>query len=222
MNSHTTSMYIPRMDASVTEHYIKDVIENSYIGKVSRIDFTPIGKGPGFKENYDDYSYVKSAFIHFEYHYHNEKSVEIREKLSEGDSHRLYLNIYRHNGDQEYWILLKATNPVKETMMNNHQIVDNCRFLEDKIAQQELTIIKMSKVIMVMNENIAKLDRVQQLVLQSLEKKPYELKRTKNVYNVISTEEGEYIDLEEDDNVSISSTISGERIKASCDLCGNQ
>lgn len=222
MNTHTTSMYIPRMDASVTEQYIRDVIENSYIGKVRRIDFTPIGKGPGFRENYDDYSYVKSAFIHFEYHYHNEKSVEIIDKLSEGDSHRLYLNIYRHNGDQEYWVLLKATNPVQETMMNNHQIVDNCRFLEDKIAQQELTIIKMSKVIMVMSENIEKLDRVQQLVLQSLEKKPYELKRAKNVYNVISTEEGEYIDLEEDDNVSISSTISGERIKASCDLCGNQ
>jgi hypothetical protein len=221
MNSHTTSMYIPRMAASVTEHYIRDVIENSFIGKVSRVDFTPIGKGPGFRENYDDYSYVKSAFIHFEYHYHNEKSVEIRNKLSEGDSHRLYLNIYKHNGDQEYWILLKATNPVQETMMNKHQIVDNCRFLEDKIAEQELTIIKMSKVIMAMNENISKLNNVQELLVQSLEVKPLQLKREKNVYNVISTEEGEYIDLE-DDNMSISSSNSEERMKASCDLCGNE
>lgn len=221
MNAYTTSMYIPRMSASVTEGYVKNVIENSYIGRVRRVDFTPIDKRPGFRENLN--SPVKSAFIHFEYHYHNEISVEIIDKLSQGDSHRLYLNnIYRANGAQEYWILLKANNPVQETMMSNHQIVDNCRFLEDKIEEQEQTIQKMSEIINIMNENITKLNNVQELLVRSLEKKSLESKCANNKYNVVTTEDGEYIVDLEDDDMSISTTNSTERKQASCDLCGNE
>ena len=220
MNPYTTSMYIPRMSASVTEDYVKNVIENSFIGKVSRVDFTPIDKRPGFSENFN--SSVKSAFIHFEYHYHNEKSVEIIEHLSEGGSHRLYLNnIYKANGLQEYWILLKASNPVQETMMNNHQIVDNCRFLEDKIEEQEQTIKKMTEVINIMNENIIKLNSVQQLLIHSLEKKSPELKTNKNKYNVISTEDGEYLDLGYDD-MCISPTNSVQTQRSGSEICGNE
>jgi uncharacterized coiled-coil protein SlyX len=198
------------MPVSVTEQFIKNVIENSFIGRVRRVDFTPIDKKPGFRENCG--SDLKSAFIHFEYHYYNEISVDIIDKLTSGGSHRLYLN----NGTQEYWILLKATNPVKETMMNNHQIVDNCRFLEDKITEQNFTIQKMSNLIVVMNENIQKM---QQIILQSSEKTS-EFECVNNKYNVVSTEDGEYLEL--DDNMSISSTNSGERIKVSSNLCGNE
>lgn len=221
MNAHATSMYIPRMSASVTEQYVKHIIENNYIGKVIRVDFTPIDKRPGFRETRN--TSVKSAFVHFEYHYYNEISVEIINKLSHGNSHRLYLNnVYKANRAQEYWILLKANNPVQETMMNNHQIVDNCRFLEDKIEEQEQTIEKMSQVINMMNENIAKLNNVQQLLVQSLEVKPLELNTNKNKYNVVITEDGEYIVDLDDDNMSISSTNSEERKQASCELCGNE
>ena len=220
MNAYTTSMYIPRMSASVTEGYVRNMIENSYIGRVIRVDFTPIDKKPGFRENLN--SPVKSAFVHFEYHYHNEISVEIIDKLSRGDSHRLYLNnVYRANGAQEYWILLKATNPIQETMMNNHQIVDNCRFLEDKIEEQQLTIEKMTQVINMMNVNISKLNNVQQLLIQCLEAQSPQLNTNKNKYNVVTTEDGEYVvDLEDD--MSISSRDSVERKQASCELCGNE
>lgn len=221
MNPNVFSIYIPRVSAFATQQYVGNIIENCYIGKVRRIDFIPIDKKPGFVENFDPL--LKSAFIHFDYHYHNEKSCEITDTLRRGESYRINLrDVSVDNFTREYWILLKATNPVKETMMNNHQIVDNCRFLQDKIEEQELTIIHMAKVISMMNENISKLNNVQQQLLQSLEVKPLELNTNKNKYNVVTTEDGEYVVDLEDDDMSISTTNSVERKQASCDLCGNE
>ena len=121
------------------------------IGYVRRIDFCPIDKKPGFVENTD--SPVRSAFVHFHcFNVRSQISADIQATLSRGESYRLNINgINLTNG---YWILLKATNPIKDTMMNNHQIVDNCRFLEERIVEQdkrihslELKINNMSTII---------------------------------------------------------------------------
>jgi hypothetical protein len=80
----------------------------------------------------------------------------------------------------------------------------------------------MSEVINIMNENITKLNNVQQLLVRSLEKNSLESKCVKNKYNVVTTEDGEYIVDLEDDDMSISTTNSVERKQASCDLCGNE
>lgn len=236
MNRNVTSIYIPRLSVYATEQYVRNIIENCYIGKISRIDFTQIDKKPGFAVETTE-PFMKSAFIHFEYHYHNEKSCEIIETVCRGESYRLYLKEISYLAKTgEYWILLKAINPVKDTMMNNHQIVDNCRHLEKKIEDQEIklseqlkTIEKMGEMINVMNENIQRIYNSQQGYIQTLEaddKKttsPHAEKGKK--YEVISSDDGLFIELEDDDMISISSSSSNsleERIKISSSLCGNE
>ena len=99
---------------------------------------------------------VKSAFVHFDYYYENELTDKIVSKLDNGESHRIYpaCTISRH----EYWILTNCDNPIQNTMMNTAQIVENCRFLENKIAEQSATIAKLEKG----------LDGVQSIVYQLL------------------------------------------------------
>jgi uncharacterized coiled-coil protein SlyX len=243
MNRNVTSIYIPRLSIYATEEYVRSIIENCYIGKISRIDFTQIDKKPGFAVDTTE-PFMKSAFIHFEYHYHNEKSCEIIETVCRGESYRLYLKDISYLAKTgEYWILLKAINPVKDTMMNNHQIVDNCRHLEKKIEDQEIklseqskTIEKMSVMINIMNENIQRLYNLQQNYNQMMEteQKPTssydeKLKMYEKRYEVISSDEGLFIDFEDED-MSISSSSSSpsptnsveERIKMSSSLCGNE
>jgi hypothetical protein len=151
------SIYIPRLSIHVCESFVKEQFEKNHIGHVRRIDFTPIGKKPGFDENVCDV--VKSAFIHFYHFYAFDKTVKILEKLSRGESDKIYLpnNGY---GYQEYWILLKATNPIQDTMMNNAQIVENCRFLEKKIKDQDETIKDQDETIKDMQEEIKSINKV--------------------------------------------------------------
>jgi len=135
------SIYIPRMCVNTCEHEIKMVFNAQEIGFVKRVDFCPIDKKPGFVENTN--SPVKSAFVHF--HCVNENSqlyIDIQETLNRGEGYRLNLN-----GSNGYWILLKATNPVQETMMNTDQIVDNCRHLEKRVEDQANEIKELKKSI---------------------------------------------------------------------------
>jgi len=126
-----TSIYIPRISVSVSEVLLTQ--ELSELGQVNRVDFVPINKKPGFVEIYD--SSFRSAFVHF--HSYNSQSsiVEIFEKLGLGQSYKFF-----PKSINEYWLLLKAKNPVQQTMMNNSQIVENCRYLENILEYQQETI----------------------------------------------------------------------------------
>ena len=163
MSQSNLSIYIPRVNASITRNQVITEFEKFGIGQVNRVDFTPINKKPGFAEDISktgffeyDVDDVKSIFVHFDYYYENELTDRIVSKLDNGESHRIYpaCAISR----QEYWILTKCTNPVQDTMMNTAQIVENCRFLENKVAEQSATIAKLEKG----------LDGVQSLVYQLL------------------------------------------------------
>lgn len=143
-----TSIYIPRLSTSVTEYFVREELEK-VIGNVYRVDFTPINKKPGFTEIVD-YEF-RSAFIHFQRHYTNKETIEILKKLERGESHKFYPTCIL-----EYWILLKAKNPVQQTMMNNSQIVENCRYLEAKVEEQQETIKNLED----------KIDRIQHVVYQ--------------------------------------------------------
>jgi hypothetical protein len=146
------SIYIPRLSIHTCESFVKEQFEKNHIGHVCRVDFTPIGKKPGFDENVCDV--VKSAFIHFYEFYAFDKTVKILEKLSKGETCKIYLPIGYGYGyqNQEYWILLKAINPIQDTMMNNAQIVENCRFLEKKVKEQDETIKDMQEQIKNINK----------------------------------------------------------------------
>jgi hypothetical protein len=151
MNS-ITSIYIPRMSAKVTEEQVIMEFDKFRIGEVRRVDFTPIVKRPGFGADVDQV--VKSAFVHFRHYYYNDLTLEIMRKIMEGESHR----IRPACSTNEYWILLKSTNPIPDTMMNPAQIVENCRVLENKVDAQALTIEKLED----------KIERIHSVVYQLL------------------------------------------------------
>jgi hypothetical protein len=150
MSQVITSIYIPRMSAIVTERHVINEFENFGIGKVSRVDFTPIDKKPGFGENVD--MVVKSAFIHIEKYYYEHLRGEIVQNLKDGENHRIYPSCV----PGEYWILLKAKSYVQSTMMNTSQIVENCRYLENIVTEQAVTISKLTNEI----------DNIKQVVYQ--------------------------------------------------------
>jgi hypothetical protein len=127
---------------------VRDEFER-VMGRVSRIDFTCINKKPGFGENVDDV--VKSAFVHFDSLYDNLKTTGLLINFKNNMSYR-----FHPTAIDEYWILLKAKNPIPDTLMNNAQIVENCRYLEKKVQDQDETIKKLEE----------KLEAVHQVVYQ--------------------------------------------------------
>lgn len=143
-----SNIYISRMSTFVTEENI--TAELGHLGKIIRVDFTPIGKKPGFIENIE--SSIKSAFVHFE------KSLNysyISCSIADYGSVKIYPSFL---AGYEYWILRTIQTPIPGTMMNTAQIVANCRFLENKVEEQA-SIIKVME---------SKLEGLQNVVYQLL------------------------------------------------------
>jgi hypothetical protein len=155
-----TSIYIPRMSIAHNEDTIRKIINKFHIGTISHIDFTPINKKQGFNE--DDDNLVMSAFIHFAdpflcsdnlYHYYPTtcvKNDEFWNTIAANKQYKLYVNSY------EYWLCLKNKNPLKRTMMNIHQVVENGRYLEKLIEDQSKQIEKLEKKIELLEAEITK------------------------------------------------------------------
>lgn len=142
--SINSSIYIPRMSIVHTEEYIKYVFKFYNIGTVSYVDFTPIHKKPGFKEN--NVGKYKSAFVHFS-QIETGPVKNFWNLISNGkQQYKLFIDPMDIN-PKEYWICLKNKNPIQRTMMNIHQVVENGRHLEDLIEEQAKTIQEHSKKI---------------------------------------------------------------------------
>ena len=156
MNS-ICSIYIPRMSTKHNEESVRRTLAVFRVGVVSHVDFTPIDKKPGFGENVD--SVVKSAFVHF-----SETNTDISYGPIFDYNYEFWHIIATQNpakiqvSKNEYWICLKNNNPVKRTMMNIHQVVENGRHLENLIEEQSQTIKELSE----------KLDSVHHVVYQLL------------------------------------------------------
>ena len=169
MNS-ITSIYIPRMSIIHTEESVINVMFNLRIGTVSRVDFVPINKKPGFVEKLDDV--YKSAFVHFylplpryegpplpaeETVGHYPRNQYILDMLDTDEPCRVKVS------PNEYWFILRNNNPVPETMMNIHQVVENGRHLEDLIEKQNKKLEEQDATI----KNLeAKLDGIHTIVYQ--------------------------------------------------------
>jgi len=146
------SVYIPRVAAHHSADFIS--IMMSQFGTVERIDFTPINKKPGFRENVDNG--VKSVFVHFS---------------SRGFANCFWSIIDREPStayqltvsQDEYWLCLKNRSPVQRTMMNIHQVVENGRHLEGLLERQASIIQKQEDKI---NELEKKLERTSNVVYQ--------------------------------------------------------
>lgn len=147
MNSYV-SIYIPRMSTVWTEYGVKIVMERMKVGTVSYVDFTPIHKKPGFGEDIDS---VMSAFVHFEDplfgmdgKYHCMSGFPLNEfwtAIENGKSYKIQAC------PEEYWICLKNKNPIKRTLMNIHQVVENGRYLENLVTSQAEEIKNLKETV---------------------------------------------------------------------------
>jgi hypothetical protein len=126
------SIYVPRVLNEHTVQSVTNVMAHFNIGIVQYVDFTPINKKPGFYETFD--AKYKSAFIHFVevpgYQINTQFWTLIQEQ-EQGCKFTISPN--------EYWICLKNHTPIQRTMMNIHQVVENGRYLEDRIKTLEDT-----------------------------------------------------------------------------------
>jgi len=147
MNS-IKSIYVPRMSTRWTEEAVIEKMTRYGFGNVSRVDFTPINKKPGFGENVD--LVVKSAFIHFEF---INIYYTLWDTLENNGSYKFQVDT------NEYWILLKNKNPVQETLMNLHQIVENGRYLENLINNQAEEISQLRESLASQQNRTEQLER---------------------------------------------------------------
>jgi hypothetical protein len=163
MNSYT-SIYIPRMSTHHNEASVKNIMSSYRIGTVERVDFTPINKQPGFGESVDDV--VMSAFVHFSdpilgddncYNYMSDSYLghnDFWDDMSDNQPYRLQL------ARNEYWICLKNKNPVQRSLMNIHQVVENGRYLENLIEQQNKEITNLREIIKIQENKFEGLHQV--------------------------------------------------------------
>jgi len=158
MNS-VASIYVPRMSANWTEERIRNTMDMKSFGTVTRVDFVPVNKKPGFVENVDED--VKSAFIHFsdpvlteqgtyrlsDDNYYT-RSLAFWSAISNGEAYRLTVS------DHEYWICLKNKNPIQRTLMNIHQVVENGRHLEKIVTEQAEEIKNLKETVAELEKKI--------------------------------------------------------------------
>jgi hypothetical protein len=153
--NNNMSFYVPRLERSYNEAAIVELFENMGIGSVSRVDFKVIDGNDRFQK----------AFIHMNYLYATEFSNAIKYHVFDtGASFRI--NPERFNCDV-YWILLENKMPVMETKLNIHQIAENARLLELRVAEQNALIASlMDKVAELQNATTILLkDRLETLGL---------------------------------------------------------
>ena len=150
--SNAYSFYIPRIKSFHTEADVAQIFAYYGIGNVLRVDFTPIHQKPGFAP--EAQSDIRTAFVHCDVLYTTQLTDSILDTIESGASYRFYIS------EGQYWLILKNRAPVPETMFNNHQIVDNCRMLEQQIqgltAKNEMLEATVAK----QSEDIKRIQRV--------------------------------------------------------------
>lgn len=231
MNNIVLSIYIPRMQLNISEEILRKELENT-IGKIHRIDFTCKDKKPGFHEVHN-YIY-KSAFIHFSFVYKNILTNNILYCLNlEKGNFKYYPVIVK-----EYWLLLKTKNPIPDTYMNNCQIVENARLLENRIEENEIRFKNQEDRLSEQENKISYLENQINILIKkdSEENTNHSLYLKNNFINISgnssinndSIDENEFWQKEEkniDLNLGYESNDSEERIKRrkiSYEICGNE
>lgn len=130
----TISLYVPRMSSAFNEERVRAVFDRLMIGQVTRVDFASINAG----EHLSPGDRFQKAFIHLSHFYDTESANHLRSSLkTTQDSVRLFPDLFNQ---KVYWIVLLNKNPVAETKLNIHQVVENHRILEQVVFQQVATI----------------------------------------------------------------------------------
>jgi hypothetical protein len=131
------SLYVPRMSSAYNEERVRAVFDHLMIGQVTRVDFASINAG----EHLSPSDRFQKAFIHLSHYYDTESANHLRSGLkTTQDSVRIYPEVF---SQQVYWIVLLNKNPVAETKLNIHQVVENHRILEQVVFNQAATIMAL-------------------------------------------------------------------------------
>jgi len=129
----TNSIFIPKIDFSITKNDIKKTMEENF-GRVSRIDFVSFNSENGSG---------RRAFIHFSEWYNNDYSKFVRYSIETKGHYDMLLPINGANPNNnssvaKYTVrLLINKNPVPETEQTIQQVASNMDFMAEKIRIQE-------------------------------------------------------------------------------------
>jgi hypothetical protein len=126
----TNSIFIPKIDFSVTKNQLKDIMEHS-VGKVSRIDFAAFNSEHGSG---------RRVFIHFAQWYNNDYAKTVRYNIEKTGHFDMKLPI---NGETVRLLINK--NPVPETEQTIQQVASNVDFMAEKIRLQEEEILGLKQ-----------------------------------------------------------------------------
>lgn len=126
-----------------------------YIGDVRRVDFIQL-EANDITNPLNNY---QSAFIHMDCFYYTGVADKIQETVfTHNDHYKLWV------GEGEFWWLMKNLNPVADTHLNIHQVVENARLLEIKVAEQEATIKRqaeqLNRLQSVVDQVVSKIDEL--------------------------------------------------------------
>jgi hypothetical protein len=168
------SIYVPRVLNEHTVQTVTDIMAHFRVGIVHYVDFTPINKKPGFYETFD--GKYKSAFIHFIEVPGYQKNVQFWNQITDTEtdndtslSNGMKMMVRLQISPYEYWICLKNNSPVKRTLMNIHQVVENSRYLEDRIQTLEDRIQTLEDRNKTLEDRNKTLEDTQNLILNKLD-----------------------------------------------------
>lgn len=121
-----TSFYIPRIRTTWTEQQIASEMFMQGIGIINRVDFGDFAPA--------EQKFTRSAFVHFD--------------SFDPQNEAYFASVFEHEGKikihvgghGEYWFLLENKNPVPKTHLNIHQLAENYKKQEEKIAMLEETL----------------------------------------------------------------------------------
>lgn len=137
------------MSTTCTAENIKYIFRTSGIGEVKRVDFTSITPRENMVSNYNTNEW-QSAFVHIVYMYDSDIAKAIMQNITAGVPYKFWFK------PGLFWLILKNTNPIPDTIQNIHQIAENARLLEERVVKQEQQLAKQS----------AEIDRLQRTVYQ--------------------------------------------------------
>jgi len=127
--TQTISFYVPRIRAHWTEQQIFNAMRET-IGVVDRVDFgdfVPLNQ-----------TGIRCAFIHMAWVNYDWKDWLEREIETNG--HCRYQVTY-----DEYWMLLPNKNPIPKTHLNVHQLADITRKQDERIAELEALVSRLTE-----------------------------------------------------------------------------
>ena len=122
------SVYIPRIHSRWTEVDVACLFDRTQFGVVKRVDFLPIDNHTATTKRTD----IIRAFVHFSEVYNTKYTLEILDAIDSGECFRQRIS------QEEFWMLLKNKNPVLETRLNIHQVVENATILEHRVDAYEI------------------------------------------------------------------------------------